>query len=163
MLYLLTQHAQWNRKHSPFLLCSCTKGEGVRNNENHVCKLITSNDQKSLYNNSEKVWNERSYYAKDRNKKYSKKDHMDWADRKSKGITHFGVSPDLLPRESIRFDTFHLKCAITRRLMDMLRIFLLLQGSVVRDKFMITVLESFNKVVPSSDSLKLPKTLLEVT
>ena len=70
---------------------------------------------------------------------------MDWADRKNKGVSHFGVSPDLLPRDSIRIDTFHLKCAITRRLIATLRNFLLMQGTTVRDKFMATVLKSFYK------------------
>ena len=40
MLYLLTQHSMWNRKNRPFLLCSCERGEGVKNNNSHVCKTI---------------------------------------------------------------------------------------------------------------------------
>ena len=50
---------------------------------------------------------------------------MDWCDRENKGITHFEFSPQLLPRSSIRFDVFHLRCAVTRRMMENLRAFLL--------------------------------------
>ena len=27
MLYLLTQHSAWNRRHHPFILCKCKKGQ----------------------------------------------------------------------------------------------------------------------------------------
>ena len=53
MLYLLTQHSAWNRKEHPFLLCECRRGEGVRNNNKHECKLISYEDQISLYERSE--------------------------------------------------------------------------------------------------------------
>ena len=39
MLYLLTQHSLFNRKHFPFLLCTCGRGEGVID-EDHVCKFF---------------------------------------------------------------------------------------------------------------------------
>ena len=44
MLYLMTQHLLWNRKNHPFLLCKCSRGDGVLNN-NHVCKIIDHNEQ----------------------------------------------------------------------------------------------------------------------
>ena len=31
MIYLLTQHALFNCKHHPFLLCKCRRGEGICN------------------------------------------------------------------------------------------------------------------------------------
>ena len=40
MLYLLTQHSLFNRKHFPFLLCTCGRGEGVLN-ENHKCQFVS--------------------------------------------------------------------------------------------------------------------------
>ena len=54
MLYLLTQHSVWNRKEHPFLLCECGRGEGVINNNNHKCKIISNDDQIKLYENSAK-------------------------------------------------------------------------------------------------------------
>ena len=57
MLYLLTQHSLWNRKHKPFLLCSCQKrGEGVRNNNSHTCKLIPHIDQINHYKSSKDIF-----------------------------------------------------------------------------------------------------------
>ena len=69
--------------------------------------------------------------------------HCNWADRKNKGCTHFGVSPDLLPRDGIRFDTFHLKCAVSRKLMNYLRNFLLHQGNDVTEDFICKILKKF--------------------
>ena len=39
MLYLLTQHSQWNRKHYPFLMCKCKRGGFFTNNK--AFKFIT--------------------------------------------------------------------------------------------------------------------------
>ena len=50
-------------------------------------------------------------------RKYDKSVHMDWVDKRNYGISHFGIHPDQLDRGTIRMDTFHLKCAITRALM----------------------------------------------
>ena len=49
---------------------------------------------------------------------------MDWVDTSDFGIPHFGIDPNLLCRDTIRFDTFHMKCAVTRALMTYLRSFL---------------------------------------
>ena len=36
-------------------------------------------------------------------------------------MTHFGVKPEQFPIDSIRFDTFHLTCAILRKVMNEVR------------------------------------------
>ena len=56
MLYLLTRHLAWSRKHNPLLLCKCKRGEGVTNNDFHVCIPISHDEQVLLYNRSEKQW-----------------------------------------------------------------------------------------------------------
>ena len=71
------------------------------------------------------------------------KQHLKWVDEKNEGCSHLGISPDLMPRHNIRFDCFHLKCAITRRLMGYLRDFLLTQSNDIIDEFIDTVLKNF--------------------
>ena len=44
MLYLLTQHLLFNRLHHPFLLCSCQRGEGVKD-PGHKCRILTQTEQ----------------------------------------------------------------------------------------------------------------------
>jgi hypothetical protein len=143
MLYLLCQHSLWNRKYNPFLLCTCQRGEGVRSNDNHVCRMVGAAEHVELYKKSAEKWKDRREHAKISRKEYNYKMHCNWADRKNKGCTHFGVSPDLLPRDGIRFDTFHLKCAVSRKLMNYLRNFLLHQGSDVTDEFISKILKKF--------------------
>ena len=55
---------------------------------------------------------------------YTEKNHRDWCDEHNKGITNYGVHPDMLPRDLIRFDIFHLRSAITKKLMEYLRSFI---------------------------------------
>lgn len=43
MLYILTGHSLWNRKHFPFLLCTCARADGVKDT-NHCCNIM-SNDK----------------------------------------------------------------------------------------------------------------------
>ena len=47
------------------------------------------------------------------------------------------------PRSSLRFDTFHLKCSITRRLMSYLRLFLLDQAPSISEGYCSAVLSKF--------------------
>ena len=117
MLYLLTQHSLWNRKHHPFLLCTCMRGEGVIN-DNHTCKLISDKDYLVRFKRSERRWNlKQKQVGID---KYTNANHLDWIDEKNVGVSHFGIHPTLLPLSNIRFDTFHMKCSITRKLMTLL-------------------------------------------
>ena len=141
MLYLLTQHAQWSRKQNPFLLCKCSKGQGVSANRNHVCTKIPHEEEITLYDRSKQRWDGK----RRRDPKYTLKKHLDWIDSSNHGVSHFGLHPDLLPRHGIRFDTFHMKCAITRKLMGYLRKFLLNQSTDVIDDFLKVVLKNFWK------------------
>ena len=57
ILYHLTQHFLYNKIYLPFLLCKYTRGQGVVNNDDHVCELISHDVQVRLYNRSFKRWN----------------------------------------------------------------------------------------------------------
>ena len=96
MLYLLTQHSLFNRKYKPFLLCSCGRGEGVRN-RNHKCKILTDIEQQQWCNRSKRRWD----LKRPVRNKYGRKEHMNWVDKHNNGISHFGFSPNIFPRSSI--------------------------------------------------------------
>ena len=132
MLYLLTQHSAWNRKHHPFLLCKCKRGDGVRN-PYHECVRISHGDQIKYFNHSKKRWEERS--DDDAGLQYTMEMHKNWIDEKNYGISHFGIHPDKLCRDNIRFDIFHMKSAITKKIMAYLRVFMLSQSDESVDKF----------------------------
>ena len=136
MLYLLTQHSQWSRNNHPYLLCTCAKGQSIRNGSDHQCNVITHEEQLNLYERSKRRWNNKKRIDTDQ---YDVKKHSDWVDEKNKGVSHFGLHPDLLPRNTLRFDTFHMKCAVTRKLMGYLRSFILDQEH--------DVIKGFNKVM----------------
>ena len=105
MLYLLTQHSLFNCKFHPFLLCKCQRGEGVIDNENHECKIISHEDQIHYYNRSMRRWkNKRKRLGP--HESCNIKNHMDWMDEKNIGISHYGIHPDQLRRDNIRFDVF---------------------------------------------------------
>ena len=139
MLYLLTQHSAWNRKHKPFLLCNCLRGEGVTGNKEHRCEKILHENQILSYMRSKRRWDLKTT----RDQSYTVKKHRDWIDQNNSGISHFGLHPDLLPRDGIRFDTFHMKCALTRKLIGHLRKILLNQSTEVIDNFCSEVLRKF--------------------
>ena len=50
--------------------------------------------------------------------------HKKWADEENYGITHFGLDPRTFKYSKIRYDTFHMICQVTRRLMNYLRRFM---------------------------------------
>ena len=58
---------------------------------------------------------------------WSVKHHINWVDEHKFGISHFGMHPNILRHVNtgIRFDVFHLRCAITRRLIGNLQGFIL--------------------------------------
>ena len=58
MLYILTQHSLYNRKHYPYILCTCMRGEAVRD-PNHVCKLISHDEHLRLWDRSKRRWTEK--------------------------------------------------------------------------------------------------------
>ena len=132
MLYLLTQHSLWNRKHHPFLLCDCKRGDGVKN-RHHQCKLMSDADYLKYYNRSNRRWMLKR--KREGVEKYTNANHSNWIDEKNLGVSHFGIHPKLLPLSNIRFDTFHMKCSITRKLMTSLRRFILNQSTLIMKKF----------------------------
>ena len=142
MLYLLTQHSLWNRKHHPFLLCSCQRNIGVLNNEDHICKFTTDEEYKNAWERSLRRWEAKRTRLLPK-ERYDESHHRDWCDLSNKGVTHFGVHPDILPISSIRFDIFHLSCAITRRIMTFTRNLMLRQSSQTRKEFSNSVLLQF--------------------
>ena len=48
IIYLLTQHALFNCKYHPFLLCKCRRGEGVFNTNNKLI-LLMQQEKVDLY------------------------------------------------------------------------------------------------------------------
>ena len=75
---------------------------------------------------------------------YTKKSHMDWVDEYNFGISHFGLDPNLFPLCSIRFDTFHLRSAITRQLLSSLRKFITAQTYECQKSFEDLLAKAWN-------------------
>ena len=147
MLYLLTQHSLFNRKHHPFLLCKCHRGEGVTDSE-HVCTPILHADQIKYWERSKRRWDNKR--ERSGNDAWSKKQHMDWIDTDNFGISHFGFHPDELRRDSLRFDVFHLRCAVTRRIMSCLRAYMMKQTTDIMSTFsdlLLTFWSEYNVLI----------------
>jgi hypothetical protein len=143
MLYLLTQHSQWNHIFHPFLLCTCARGAGVRNKA-HFCTPLTHQEQVEAWERSKRRWSNKKTqleHQQGRTGEYTSKTQATWVDENNKGVSHFGLHPNLLPRDSIRFDTFHMKCAMTRKVMNYLRNFILDQSNEVIELFQNRVLQ----------------------
>ena len=66
---------------------------------------------------------------------YTHKQHMTWCNKHNYGITHFVTHPDELPCDSIVFDMFGMKCAITRSAVNYTKDFVLLQSTEFIDLF----------------------------
>ena len=138
MLYLLTQHSQWNRKNHPFMMCDCKRGDAI-SNANHVCTMWNDINYSKKWNTSLRKWDAMTALQQD----WTVKKHRDWCDERNSGITHLGFDPEFLPMSTIRFDTFHLSCAVIRKLMNCLRLFVLKQSSNFIKSFTNEVLRSF--------------------
>ena len=72
---------------------------------------------------------------------YTKDLHRDWCDENNSGVTHFGFHPMYLPRDNIRFDIFHLRSALTRKLMENLRKYIHKQSHETIQKFSVVLLK----------------------
>ena len=120
MLYLLTQHSTFTRKHHPFLLCKCRRGECFRN-KNHKCNMLSTKEYKKLYDKSKKIYGITCVGVKE---------HKDWCDE-----YNFGLSPDIFPLEYISIDVFHCRCAVTRRIQHHLRMFMIKQEPMIKVEF----------------------------
>ena len=57
----------------------------------------------------------------ERHQDYNDSKHREWCDEHNIGITHFGVNPDKLQIELLRYDEFHLRSAMTRKLLSYFR------------------------------------------
>ena len=113
MLYLLTQHSSWNRKNHPFLMCKCMRGDGVKD-EQHQCNMMNNAEVTSYWERSKEYWEMKQEEVRNgKMKEYSLQTHMEFVDECNFGIAHFGLHPNLLNYKNIRYDTFHMKCAIT--------------------------------------------------
>ena len=138
MLYSLTQHSQWNRKHNPFLVCKCNRNAGL-DDENHKCIMIDDSESKRLWERSLRRWDSKV----SRCDKYDTSQHKDWCDESNCGVTHFGIHPDLLPISTIRFEMFHCSCAVIRNIMNYTRKLMLKQSTDLRTLFTTSVLSTF--------------------
>ena len=129
-LYLLTQHSACNQRHHPFILCKCKKGQ-YWGKTRHQCNKLSQKELCTLYDKSKTVYDDNIR----KNSKYTVHSHAEWADEKNFGMTHFGLSPRILDYHNIRFDTFHMFCQITRKLMDNLRRFMNQQSFANKNNF----------------------------
>lgn len=68
---------------------------------------------------------------------------MQWIGDKNSGVSHFGVHPNSLPCDSLCFDVLHLQCAVTTRLMNNLRKFMMIQSVELIIDFSENILGSF--------------------
>ena len=116
MLYSLTQHSQWNRKHNPFLVCKCNRNTGL-DDENHKFIMLDDSESKRLWERSLRRWDSKV----SRCDTYGTSQHKDWYDESNCGVTHFGIHPSLLQISTIRFDAFHCSCAVIRNIMNYIR------------------------------------------
>ena len=91
-----------------------------------MCKIIPNDRQKYHGECSEIRWREHS--SKDDNKSYSRKDHRKWEDNSNESMPHFCLHYRCLPTGNIRFDIFHLRCAIKGKLLSCLRFLILKQS-----------------------------------
>ena len=116
MIYILTQHSAYIRKHHPFVLCKYQRGDALKSGEHEFTRIL-KDECIQLYKNSlEHMKKKKQNYIH-----YKDKYHLQWADEHKFGITPFGVHPSKLDYDMIRFGTFHMICQITRKLMDYMR------------------------------------------
>ena len=124
MLYLLLQHSTYCRKYHPFLSCKCARGDAVRNEQSHTCEMMTNKDYAFYQDRSLQ-----SYEVRNRSvSSYTKAMHRDWCDKYNFGITHYGLAHDKLLVENILYDVFHMRSAVTRKLLHYFRNLLDLQA-----------------------------------
>ena len=131
-------HRSWSSKDFPFLKCYCERGDAFV--EGHICKLISDEDYKKYWLTSRDKYREREQnHDKDIETHY--KDHIKWCARNNYGISHFGVSPDVMPLSSLLFDVFHQKCSICRSVISFTRDYVLSFSQGVIELFTTQVLK----------------------
>jgi len=48
MLYSLLQHSQWNRKHHPFVISTCKRGDAL-DNDDHIWGMFDDDTYNDLW------------------------------------------------------------------------------------------------------------------
>ena len=132
MLYLLSQHSSYNRKHKPMLMCNCERGACFRR-KRHTCRKFTDDEIIRLYDNSKQRYD----LMRQENQDYNVKNHAQWCDISNCGVTHFGLNPRIFKYSRIRYDTFHMICQVSRRMMNYLRRFINTQMYSIKDEFFV--------------------------
>ena len=120
LLYLLTQHSMWNRRNHPFIFCKCKRN----NSFIHDCNMWNDKQYEEKWDLSKRKWEVMAPLPQE----WNMNKHKKWSDEKNYGVTHFEIDPQFLPISTIRFDVFHLSCALIRRMMTTLRNFMLKQS-----------------------------------
>ena len=69
-----------------------------------------------------------------RSKLYDPDTHDAWINKNNQGLLHFGIDPNHLQIDNLRFDVFHLTCAITKRVLLSLITFILKRFFEVTDR-----------------------------
>ena len=52
MIYILTKHGVYNRKHHLLVLCKCKRGDDFKSRKEHECKQLSKDELTCLYNKS---------------------------------------------------------------------------------------------------------------
>ena len=86
---------------------------------NHECKIIPQDYQVTRYERSAGRWELKRNRVGEKN--YSCKAYMDWIDPENIVVSHFGLHPNQLQRDKIRFDVFYLRGAVIRQMMGNLQ------------------------------------------
>ena len=137
MIYELTQHSSWSRKHHPYVLCKCNRGASTMTT-NHICEMMSDQEYERLWKNSKERYDNEIRL----NKCYTKETHRKWCDKDNFGVTHFGIDPKTFPLSTIRFDVFHMFMAITRKVMSCVREYTSRRPRSFRDRFTREVLSN---------------------
>eukprot|EP00957_Ditylum_brightwellii_P044693 3388756-Ditylum_brightwellii.AAC.1 len=87
----------------------------------HSCSKVSDREAAKQWGKSKEVFEQKLDQAKKNKTAYTSKMHMNWADMCKYGISHFGMHPTLLLPSNICFDVFHLRSAMTRKLLGCLQ------------------------------------------
>ena len=87
--------------------CTCKREETVTD-PTKQCVLFTAEQYRKLHKRSFRY----DEHAKQKDVNYSKNAHCNWCDVKNKSMIHFGINPDKLNIELLRFYVFHLRFGV---------------------------------------------------
>ena len=87
-------------------------------NPDHVCKPFTHEEYVALNDKSSTMWKRRTGGQRlVQGNQYDLEDYNNWVDKDNPGISYFGIDPNHLRLDNLRFDVFHLTCAITKHVL----------------------------------------------